>query len=135
MLADKVACDSSEKTGRKVTKVSETLKDDVKGMQLVHFLKDVLNGKSDDASREVLEYFLRRLCSVKTQCRIQALYALQLLFSANKILADETWLMECVPHLNIFPDMQEMITSILRQAIQVESMLNFLTPLLNLNVA
>ena len=68
-----------------------------------------------------MEYFLRRLSAPKKLSRGQALQGLQVLLTSSSKPSDENWLLEVLPTIPIFPDIQASTIAFLRQAIQVEN--------------
>lgn len=96
---------------------------DTKTLQLLHHLQEVVHNSSEPSdAREVIEYFFRRLASPKLQSRTQAVQGLQLLFAPpGKVEVVENWLMDCLPSLPIFPEIQASVLLLLRQALQTET--------------
>lgn len=119
--------EAPEKSPRKHAKgaaavIPETPKD-AKTLQLLHHLQNVIHNVNEPTdAREVIEYFLRRLSSPKVHSRSQAVQGLQLLFAnPGKVEAVENWLMDCLPNLPIFEEIQAQVLLLLRQAIQIET--------------
>lgn len=116
-----------EKSPRKHSKgaappVPEVPKD-AKTLQLLLHLQNVIHNVDEPTdAREVIEYFLRRLASPKVHSRVQAVQGLQLLFaSPGKVEAVENWLMDCLPNLPIYEEIQSQVLLLLRQALQTET--------------
>ena len=79
-----------------------------------------MHGQAAETVKEVLEYFCIRLYSPKAHNRAQALQALELLFWSPQNAGDN-WLIDGLPNIRMFTEVQEMIIMILRKALSVEN--------------
>ncbi|CAG7822634.1 unnamed protein product [Allacma fusca] len=122
-IAKALAHASAESSsGEKVSKKHKATEDS-KNLQLLQHLQKGVHATTaeDNNSKEILEYFFRRLSSPKKISRMQALQGLQMLLTDSPKPVEENWLLDQFPTLPIFSEIQGLTISFLRQAIQVEN--------------
>jgi len=99
-----------------------------KAGELLHHLQQLLRNPSSDHANcmETLDYFMRRLGSMQTPTRLQAIAGLKMLLTPSddhdmETDDDNAWLLQHLPSLPCFPQLYHGLALALRQACQVEN--------------